>query len=90
MTAKIVKFGTQDKLLRNYPQAKLLIWSEEAYKVLGAKAVSYSPLQSYVVIKYRGQYLVASEIHLQKLGWQFKTLMGLKNIQGLTCENPLT
>jgi len=36
MKAPIINFGECEKLKRNYPNAQMLIWSEEAWLLLGA------------------------------------------------------
>jgi len=62
--AKITNYGNCEKLERNYPDAHLLLWTEECWKLQGARAVSYNPKLNYILVKHKQDYLLLAEKRL--------------------------
>jgi isoleucyl-tRNA synthetase len=98
--ADISNFGSCEKVQRNYPGAKLLIWTEDCWKLQGAKAVTFNPDLSYLLVKYKDDYLIVAEKRLNEFiarvangkSDAFKTLLVLagSSLQDMTARNPLT
>lgn len=51
--AQVVSFGTGcEKVAENYPNAKVLLWTEDSWKIEGANGVAFNPTISYLLVKY--------------------------------------
>lgn len=58
---EIASFGEFEQLERNYPNAKILGFTNESWHLLGAQAVKFNPNFSYVLVKIKREHLVIGE-----------------------------
>ena len=72
MKAEISDFCYCEKLKRNYPQCKMLIWTEDAWQIFGAQAVAFNPNYIHVLVKFKGEYLIIAEKRVQDFKEMFK------------------
>ena len=97
--ADIDNFGSCEKVQRNYPNAKLLLWTDDCWKLEGAYAVAFNPSVTYMLVKYKNDYLILAEKRLGEFVARvgngksdaFKTLLVLsgESFGGMTTRNPL-
>lgn len=83
-----------------YPDIRMLMWTEDSWKLGGAKACAYNSRLNYVVVEHRGQQYMMAEKRVGEfvarvgLGKQesFRPLMVLAGEQlvGMTVLNPLS
>lgn len=72
-----------EKIRSLYPDAKLLVFSPEPWKLLGAHAAAINQNLSYSLVKYEDEYLILADKRLSEFqvraekGKQYKTLMVL-------------
>ena len=82
----IRKFGAKAaKIKRNYPGAKMLVFTPESWQICAAKAVAINDKLSYILVKQGNEYLILAEKRLGEFiarfangrqpATQFKTLM---------------
>lgn len=62
--AEIDNFGGCEQVERNYPNAKLLLWTEDCWKLEGANAVAFNPAIGYLLVKHDSDYLILAEKRL--------------------------
>ena len=61
----IKKFGSKAaKIKKHYPDAKMLVFTEEAWQLCGAKAVAINDRLSYILVKQNEDYLILAEKRL--------------------------
>lgn len=82
----IKKFGPKAaKIKRNYPNAKVLVFTSESWQLCAANAVAINDKLSYILVKHGNEYLIMAEKRLGEFisrftsnrdaKTQFKTLM---------------
>ena len=62
--AEILSFGGCEKVSNNYPHAKLLLWTEDCWKLEGANGVAFNPTISCLLVKHNSEYLILAEKRL--------------------------
>jgi len=96
---EVVSFGGCEKVANNYPNAKVLLWTEDCWKLEGAKGVAFNPTISYLLVKHNNEYLILAEKRLGEFiarvgngkAESFKTLLVLsgQSLNGMIVRNPL-
>ena len=62
--AEILSFGGNQKVAENYLNAKVLLWTEDCWKLEGANGVTFNPTISYLLVKHNSDYLILAEKRL--------------------------
>jgi isoleucyl-tRNA synthetase len=97
MKLPIQKFGKKSKSIQEiYPDAKLLVFCSEPWKVTGMKAVGLNENILYVLAKHDQDYVIVAEKRLGELnmrtGKPFKKLLSFNGdaLDELEVHNPIT
>ena len=70
----IKKFGAKAaKLKRHYPNAKVLVFTNETWQLCAANAVAINDKLSYILVKHRDEYLIMAEKRLGEFISRFTT-----------------
>ena len=77
---EVASFGKKALDLASlYPQAKLLVFAPEPWKMLATKSVAVNDKMTYVLAKWRDEYVIVAEKRLGELqlrtGHTFKKLL---------------
>ena len=96
MKLPIQKFGKKSKSIQElYPDAKLLVFCTEPWKVTGMKAVALNENILYVLAKHDQDYVIVAEKRLGELqmrtGKPFKKLLSFNGdaLNELEVYNPI-
>lgn len=100
MKSRIKNFGLNDQLKKQYPNTQILLWTEDSWRLIGAKAVSYNPQLNYVVVQHGDQHFMLAEKRLGEFVARigsgkasiFNTMLVMSGdqMQGITVINPVT
>mmetsp|Transcript_3334 Transcript_3334/g.5538 ORF Transcript_3334/g.5538 Transcript_3334/m.5538 type:complete len:219 (+) Transcript_3334:634-1290(+) len=96
LKAKVCQFGAKAKHVQNlYPDVKLLIYVPQPWQTTGLKAAAVNEKITYVVAKWRDEYLIVAEKRLGELqlrsGHRFKKLISFlgDTLEGMKFEHPI-
>lgn len=97
----IKKFGRgAARIQKNYPEAKMLVFTDDAWQLGGAKAVCINDRLSYILVKQNKDYFIMAEKRLGEFTSRFsnsrdpksafKTVMVFSGseLEGCTLERP--
>lgn len=97
MKLSISKFGKKAKEIQKlYPDAKMLVFHQEPWQVVGMKAVGVNEGILYVLTKWEDEFLIVAEKRLGELqmrtGIKFKKLLSFQGdtLENMQVKNPLT
>jgi isoleucyl-tRNA synthetase len=61
----IRNFGSKaEKIMRNYPDAKVVVFTDDAWQICGAQAVAFNPKLFYTLTKLGDEHLILAEKRL--------------------------
>jgi isoleucyl-tRNA synthetase len=96
---KVTKFGKKaEQLRRLYPEAKVLVFTKDNWKLAGAQAVAVNEDYTYVIVKHHtGEYYIIAEKRLGEFISRdshpdpFKILLAFSGdtLSEMKVENPL-
>jgi len=76
-----------------------LLWTDENWKLAGAKAIAYNPLLNYIIVEHKNENFLVAEKRLgefvARLGngksdsFKIKMVLSGDQLLGMTAQNPL-